>query len=39
MITWEETYSGWTGDDLQYYWRDLELTTVEFDPSFVEAQG
>ena len=39
MITWEETYSGWTGDDLQYYWRDLELTTVEFDPSLVEAQG
>jgi len=23
--TWEDTYAGWTRDDLKYYWRDLPL--------------
>ncbi len=27
---WEEIYTGWTGDHLKYYWKNLELTFSEW---------
>ncbi len=27
VTTWEEVYTGWQSDDLQYYWSDLKITT------------
>lgn len=33
-LTWDEIYAGWTVPDLQYYWRELGLQTVERDRSY-----
>ncbi|MEP5567752.1 MAG: phytanoyl-CoA dioxygenase family protein [Halioglobus sp.] len=30
---WSEIYSGWNREELKYYWRDKEVTTVPFDDS------
>ena len=31
QIDWEEVYAGWQSTDLQFYWKDLELRTVQSD--------
>ncbi|NKB71375.1 MAG: phytanoyl-CoA dioxygenase [Candidatus Latescibacteria bacterium] len=36
LMTWEETYAGWTDQSLQYYWRDLDLQLNDFDMSLLE---
>ena len=36
-LSWEEIYSGWESDELQYYWRDLDFEVVEYDRSPFEA--
>ena len=33
-LTWEQIYEGWTRPELQYYWRNLPLNTVERDRSY-----
>lgn len=33
-LGWEKIYQGWTRQDLQYYWRDLPLNTVQRDRSY-----
>ena len=33
-ISWEEVYAGWAPGRHQYYWRDLDLTIVEFDGQY-----
>ncbi|HMN30888.1 MAG TPA: phytanoyl-CoA dioxygenase family protein [Caldilineaceae bacterium] len=33
-LTWDQIYQGWRRPELQYYWRDLPLTTVARDGSF-----
>ncbi|HMS86930.1 MAG: phytanoyl-CoA dioxygenase family protein [Acidimicrobiales bacterium] len=35
-LTWEEIYAGWTSDELQYYWRDLDYQVVPFETFPVE---
>jgi ectoine hydroxylase-related dioxygenase (phytanoyl-CoA dioxygenase family) len=32
-LHWEEIYSGWSRDDLKYYWRDRRYTVVPWDPT------
>ena len=38
LLTWEETYADWESDDLKYYWRDQDLTMVDFDYSILDTQ-
>ena len=33
-LDWPQIYAGWTGTDLQYYWRDLDLKSVPKDESY-----
>ena len=30
MRDWDDLYAGWTGDELKYYWRHLDLDIVPF---------
>jgi hypothetical protein len=30
-LSWEEIYSGWSRDDLKYYWRDKQYEVVPWD--------
>lgn len=30
-LTWDEIYEGWESDEFQYYWNDLDYTTIPFD--------
>ncbi len=36
QIDWEEVYRGWQTTDLQFYWKDLELSTVRSDRGLQE---
>jgi hypothetical protein len=31
-LSWDDIYSGWSSDELKYYWRKLDLTIKPFDP-------
>ena len=31
LQTWDQVYEGWTHDELQYYWRDLDFEVVPFE--------
>jgi hypothetical protein len=33
-ITWQEVYADWPTNDLQYYWKKLDLTFKDFDASY-----
>jgi hypothetical protein len=33
-LTWEQIYQGWSSAELQYYWRELPLKTVQRDRSY-----
>lgn len=35
-LSWNEIYEGWTRPELQYYWRELNLTTAARDRSYQE---
>ena len=35
-ITWEEVYAGWQPGQHQYFWRDWDLTVVDFDGQYNE---
>lgn len=35
-LDWEDVYSGWKSDELQYYWRDLDYEVVPFEKYPVE---
>lgn len=30
-LTWDDVYEGWSSDELQYYWRDLDYEVVPFE--------
>ncbi len=34
--TWENIYSGWEDEDLQYYWQEWDLEIKEYDNSYYE---
>jgi hypothetical protein len=38
-LSWEEIYQGWEREDLQYYWKQLDLRLVEFTTRYHEAAG
>ncbi|MEN2977493.1 phytanoyl-CoA dioxygenase family protein (plasmid) [Tistrella bauzanensis] len=31
---WDQIYTGWSRDDLRYYWRRFDLKTVAYDPKY-----
>ncbi|MBI3958352.1 MAG: phytanoyl-CoA dioxygenase family protein [Chloroflexi bacterium] len=35
-LRWEEVYTNWSGDDLQYYWRQFDNPVVPRDMSYAE---
>ena len=35
-ISWQQIYSGWKSDDLQYYWKRLDLPVTPRDASYSE---
>lgn len=35
-LDWEDIYADWTDDELQYYWRKLEVKLSTFDDKWVE---
>ena len=35
-LSWDEVYAGWETRDLQYYWKDLDLTVVPRDTAFFD---
>lgn len=35
-LTWDEVYADWQSEDLQYYWKRLELSVSPRDPSYSE---
>ena len=35
-LTWERVCAGWQSQDLQYYWKDLEMPVVPRDLSYSE---
>lgn len=34
--TWQDVYAGWSGQDGQYYWKDLPISAVPLDRSYYE---
>jgi hypothetical protein len=38
-LSWEDIYAGWKDDSLQYYWRDLDLEVVPFEPDRYPVAG
>lgn len=41
QLSWEQVYEGWSSDELQYYWRDLDYEVVPFEtiPIVDEGEG
>ena len=35
-VTWEEIYAGWPNRDYQYYWKEWNLSFIEYDYSYLE---
>ncbi len=35
-LSWDAVYAGWDTQDLQYYWKDLDLTVVPRDTAFFD---
>ena len=35
-VTWEEIYAGWPNGGFQYYWKDWDLSFIEYDYSYLE---
>lgn len=35
-LTWEEIYAGWSSDEHQYYWKDLDYEIVPFEDLFAK---
>ncbi|MFD4208309.1 phytanoyl-CoA dioxygenase family protein [Micromonospora tulbaghiae] len=33
-LSWQDVYSGWSSDDLKYYWSELPIRTVPYDRRF-----
>ena len=34
LISWEQIYDGWAPSELQYFWRDWDLTIADFDMQY-----
>src|SRR5207248_11703782 len=38
-LSWDEIYRGWEREELQYYWKRLDLRLVDFTTRYHEAAG
>lgn len=38
-LSWDEIYAGWSRPELQYYWKDQDLTLVEWTSQYHAAAG
>ena len=39
ICTWEEVYAGWKSEELQYYWKKLDVKTVPFDSQYYDTRA
>ncbi len=38
-LSWEQIYAGWESEELQHYWKDLDVTVVPYDGARYDAAG